>query len=303
MDVTVLVPGHYFCDIIFNGIPRFPSLGTELHTEAVTVVPGGVVNTVIGLHRLGVNVGWTGTLGNDFFSKYVDDYLQDMSIDLSLIDYPDRPMQRVTVALSYPEDRAFVTYVDPEPDIMELVEKSREKATFKYLHFPELRIDERMPDLIDSCHEAGIEVSMDCQHLETTVNNPLVQVILSKADLFMPNEVEVKRLTGEADLKVAVAQLRQWIDFIVVKDGENGAHLWRDDTYLHVPALPAGHIVDTTGAGDVFNAGFLAAFYQDKPLEECLRWGNIAGSLSLRGAGGCTTAPTLSELEGTSWKN
>ena len=66
----ILIPGHYFCDIIFTGIPGFPALGTELFTKEVTVVPGGVMNTVVGLTRLGVRVAWLSTLGDDFFSLF-----------------------------------------------------------------------------------------------------------------------------------------------------------------------------------------------------------------------------------------
>ena len=62
----VLVPGHYFCDVVFTGLPAFPAPGTEIYCDDVNVVPGGVLNTVVAFKRLGVKVGWLGALGEDF---------------------------------------------------------------------------------------------------------------------------------------------------------------------------------------------------------------------------------------------
>lgn len=294
--MDILIPGHYFCDVIFRGFPHFPALGTEVYTEDLTVVPGGALNTVVGLQRLGVHVGWIGTLGNDFFSNFVHQALAQEGLDFSMVEFSGASFQRVTVSLSYPEDRAFVTFIDPPTDLITRIEQALDSIPFRILYVPELKLDARMPALIDACHARGITVFMECQHLDAAIDEPLVQAILGKVDAFLPNAIEAQRLTNTLTLEGAVAQLRQWVDFLVVKDGEHGAHLWRGDTYLHAPTFPVDTIVDTTGAGDVFNAGFLAAYHAGKPLAECLRWGNAAGALSLRGAGGVPTAPTLTEL-------
>ena len=68
-DFDIVIPGHYFCDVIFTKMHDFPRLGEEIYSEGVKVVPGGgALNTATGLRRLGVNVGWVGVLGTDFFS-------------------------------------------------------------------------------------------------------------------------------------------------------------------------------------------------------------------------------------------
>src|SRR5687767_2960041 len=134
MNYDVLIPGDYFCDIIFTGIPGFPTLGTEIYTEGLTVVPGGTLNTVHALTRLDVKVGWLATLGNDFFSQFIADTVRADGVNLDMVEFVDKSVKRVTVSLSYPDDRAFVSYVDPIPESIESVFAAIEKMPFKHLH-------------------------------------------------------------------------------------------------------------------------------------------------------------------------
>src|SRR4029079_16608161 len=126
-----------------------------------------------------VNVCWISKFGTDFFSQYVQQFLRNEGLDLSLVTQLPEPMQRVTVSLSYPEDRAFVTYVDPAPPNMDMALEALEKATFRHLHFTGLVVDDRMPAFLEVCRSRGITVSMDCQHREHTLDMPLVREILS----------------------------------------------------------------------------------------------------------------------------
>ncbi len=292
----IIVPGNYFCDIIFTGLPSFPALGKEIYTRDVAVVPGGVMNTVIALRRLEVNTGWIGALGSDFFSHFIRHEAAGEGLDTSLLLYHEGVQRRVTVSLSFPNDRAFVTYVDPAPDIIDLSLEAMERATFRHLHFTGLVVDEQLPDLIKACHARDIEVSMDCQYREETLETPLLREILGLIDLFMPNATEAQRLAGTDNLGQAIEILSAIMPFIVVKDGANGAIAWYHGERYHEPALPGLAVVDTTGAGDVFNAGFLAAHLQGRDLSECLRWGNYCGGMSTLGPGGAH-APTLAQVQ------
>lgn len=292
----VLIPDHYFCDVIFTDIPAFPELGTELFTGGLNVIPGGVMNTLVALQRLNVSVGWLGTLGNDFFSRYVKSVAEKEGLDLSLIDFIDDSFKRVTVALSYVEDRAFVTYQDPDIDLIEPLLKLMDDPPFRHLHFAGLLIDERIPALIKKCHQKGIQVSMDSQHKEVTLDDDLCYETIRRIDLFMPNSIEAIRLTQTQTLDEAANQLSKLVPTLIIKDGANGSYGWQGNGKVHVAALSVEKVIDTTGAGDVFNAGFLSAYLQQLPLEICLQYGNIAGALSLRGHGGYTTSPTQHEL-------
>lgn len=293
----ILIPGHYFCDIIFTGIPDFPQLGKELYTQDLNIVAGGVLNTVVGLTRLGIRVAWLGALGNDFFSTYIEGLAHNNGIDTGLLEKLDRPFKRVTVALSYPEDRAFVSYVDPVPDLINMIYAQLDNVQPKILHFTGLKIDERMPQLIHDCHQRGILVSMDSQYREVTLDSPFVYDIISNLDIFMPNSGEAQKLTDTDNLLDAAKILNQLVPYLIIKDGINGAHAWYKNQYFHAPTIEITEIVDTTGAGDSFNAGFFAAYFAGHSPLECLQWGNIAGGLSLKGYGGTTASPTLDELK------
>jgi sugar/nucleoside kinase (ribokinase family) len=292
----ILIPGHYFCDVIFTGIPGFPALGTEIYTQNLTVVPGGCLNTVTALRRLGIDVGWLGAIGSDIFSRFIDDWVTQENIARDWIAYHDEPFQRVTVALSYPTDRAFVSYVSVSPDLLDKVREAVEADECAHLHFTGLYSDPSVPDLLRACHQRGITVTMDCQHRAETLDSPHVREVLGLLDIFMPNSGEAIKLTGTSSIDEAAAVLRELVPLLVIKDGANGAQAWQGDQHVQAPALKV-EVVDTTGAGDVFNAGFLAAYRAGKDLLTCLRWGNIGGGLSTTGYGGCLTAPTRAILE------
>jgi sugar/nucleoside kinase (ribokinase family) len=291
----VLIPGSYYCDIIFTGLPQFPALGTEVFTRGLTVTVGGVMNSVVALRRLGVQVGWTGQVGTDFFSAFILQQAEREGVDTSLLERLDEPFQRVTVAMSYPHDRAFLTYVDPAPSSIALVRRVLDRVAFRHLHFTGLQTDPAAPALLAQVKARGVTISMDCQHRVSEISDPTVQAVLAQLDVFMPNRAEAKQLTGEDDVHAAAERFLALVPTVIIKDGGNGAHGWHNGHYHYQPAINVA-AVDTTGAGDVFNAGFLAAWLRGQPFNAALRWGAISGGLSTRGHGGTATAPTLDEL-------
>jgi sugar/nucleoside kinase (ribokinase family) len=91
--------------------------------------------------------------------------------------------------------------------------------------------------------------------------------------------------------------LKEWVNLVVVKDGARGAWVAHDDQVILSPGINAGAVVDTTGAGDCFNAGFLYGYVVERSAHALsARYGNICGGLSVTGVGGATAAPTQALL-------
>jgi sugar/nucleoside kinase (ribokinase family) len=299
MTYDIIVLGDYFFDQIFSGLPRFPRLGCETYCDKLTTTGGAMFITAVSLGRLKARVGWPATFGTDAYSRFVYELTQAEGVDLALARQLDRPFQRVTTAMPFQGDRAFVTYVDAMPsDHHDYWLSVLRQASCRHLHFGgAMPVDELRP-LVAAAREQGATVSMDCQDTPLLENPAAVREALPLVDIFIPNARETRIVAQIDDLHAAIESLLSLCPLIVVKDGPNGAWIGHDGDIIRVPGIDAGPAIDTTGAGDCFNAGFLYGHIVERAsLEMCARYGNICGGLSVTGIGGATTAPTREELQ------
>jgi sugar/nucleoside kinase (ribokinase family) len=146
-------------------------------------------------------------------------------------------------------------------------------------------------------HARGMKLAMDGNTSEEEhVSSPKVRSVLRRLDLVMPNASEARSMTGEEDLTAAIRALANLCPLVVVKDGAGGAYgCERGGEIVHAPALRIAPL-DTTGAGDCFNAGFLRAWLDGRSLVECLRWGNAVGGLSTLALGGTGAVVTPEDV-------
>ncbi len=295
----VVVVGDYFFDLIYTGLPEMPVLGREIYSQEVTVAGGAMFITAASLRRLGVNVGWVGCFGNDYYSETVYHFALQEGIDLSLNIKADQPFRRVTTALPLHGERAFVTFADAPPvNMQEYRLETLQKCTFSHLHFGGLKAPEVMLPLIEIARQKGATVSTDCNDVPLLYTACDWKAVLSSVDIFMPNAREAMAVSGLSSVEQAARWLLQWVKIVVIKDGGNGAWVGFEDKFIHVPTLTRAHVVDTTGAGDCFNAGFLMGYVLEKaPVTVCAQYGNICGGLSVSAVGGATAAPTYDELK------
>ncbi len=292
----VLVVGNYTIDLIFTGLPALPALGREVVGKGFAMVPGEAYNSTVAMHRLGLRVAWAGDFGNDELSLMALRAIREEGLDETYFVHHARPLRRLTVAASFPNDRAFITYYDPDPLIPAGLRALR-KARARLLFVPGFYAGPLFHLGIRWVRAKGMKVVMDGNsHPNTHLRRPAVRQVIRSLDAFLPNAAEALHLTGENELTKAILALGKYCPLVVVKAGRDGAYAYHEERFVHVPALPLKPL-DTTGAGDCFNAGFLRAWLDGLPLEQCLRWGNIVGGLSTLDYGATSKRVTLQEVQ------
>ncbi len=292
----VIVVGDYCLDFIFTGLPSLPVMGSEIISEYFVQTSGGTCNSVIAMHRLGLKVGWAADFGNDQYSKFILERIVDEGIDQSLFVHHDFPLRKITVSLSYAQDRSFIAFYDPDPKIpagIKLLPKYKPRMVYVpgiYLGFGAL-------SYLNLMKNKGIKVCMDGNSSEMhTLKNQRILKILSKLDLFFANKKELLQLTEIDDLQTAMRELGKIIPLVVIKDGANGAYAIENRKIYYCPAIKI-KVKDTTGAGDCFNAGFIKGWLNGALIIECLIWGNIVGGLSTTELGGTGKIVRVTDVE------
>jgi sugar/nucleoside kinase (ribokinase family) len=248
---------------------------------------------------LGTRVGWVCNFGTDEYSRFVRELAVKEEIDLTWARALNTPFRRITSAMPFEGERAFLTYVDPDPeDFYDYWAQAVETADYRHLHVGGLMPPERMMPLFRRARERGATISMDCQDAPQLRSSCDWARLLATVDIFTPNAREARLITQLDDVAEAARKLNEWVELVVVKDGARGAWVAADRQAQLYPGIDAGSVVDTTGAGDCFNAGFLYGYIvEHAPHDVCARYGNICGGLSVTGVGGATAAPTRAQLD------
>ena len=262
------------------------------------MVGGSGAIMACGTARLGLRTAFLGLLGDDPFGRFMIDALRERGVDASVsrVD-PGRPTG-VTVVLSRGEDRAMLTALgtidalrgdDVDVDLL---------ADARHVHVSSYYLQEGLqpdlPGLFDKTHRAGATTSIDPNWDPNDRWNAGLLDLLWLTDVFLPNSAEARAITGIDDIDVATESLSERGTTLAVKFGQGGGLAKAGDELVHVEAVPVD-VVDTTGAGDSFDAGFLAGRLQGWPIKRCLQLAVACGSLSTRAAGGIAAQPTMAE--------
>jgi len=295
----VIIVGSYSVDLIFSGLGEFPQLGKDVIGTDFQMTPGEAFISAVSMHRLGINVGWAADFGNDDFSRFALICAREEGLNETLFVMHDRPYRRISVAASYPNDQAFITYYDPDPQVPAAI-SAVIKSQAKILLIPGLYTGDLLGAGIKLIRTKNMLLVMDGNSsngdiLGNTKQCKSIRNAIKSVDIFLPNAQEARRITGEPNLEVSIRQLGELCPIIVVKDGSNGSYSIKNNELIHEPAISVDPI-DTTGAGDNFNAGFLCAWLDGFPLEICQKWGNIVGGLSTTALGGTTRKITREQV-------
>jgi sugar/nucleoside kinase (ribokinase family) len=296
---TVFVIGEFFIDEILSGFQTLPKLGEESFARHFyKEVGGGAAITASGLAKLGVPVAVIGAVGKTD-GKWVIERLSSYGVDCSALEMDPSEPTGLTVSVSTHEDRAFFSYYGANQLLTRILNKRETLERLRqgrHIHFacaPDAKTDE---PLFVSLRRRRCRLSIDVQSHVSWLTHPENLNILRYCDIFFPNEREAEWISGEGDTPRVLRALREkGLRGVGLKLGGKGAALlWRKREFLTDP-LPV-ETVDTTGAGDCFNAGFIYAWLRGEQPQACLNIANICGALSTRGLGGLAGFPTLEEL-------
>lgn len=279
----VMVVGDYYYDLVFTGLPGLPRLGADLWSDGFESLPGAAFTTAAALTRLGVRTGWWCGFGTDLFSRLVLEAADREGLDPGLFQRREGPLRRVSAAFSFAHDRGFMSYSEAPDPLPTPADIARLRPGVLLLQGFAAG-PERLA-LHRAARAAGALVASDCQHVEVTLDSPGVAKVLASLDLFVPNEAEALALTGAPDAEAALGVLAQHCPMVAIKCGPAGALAWHRGQRHHVPAWPV-EAVDTTGAGDSFNAGLVYGLVRGQDLSDALTAAVVCGSLSTTDYGG-----------------
>ncbi|MBT9330594.1 carbohydrate kinase family protein [Paracidobacterium acidisoli] len=293
----VAVAGEIFADHIFAGFEKWPQPGEELFTDSYArEVGGGAAITACALARLGRSAAVFGVIGKE------DGWIQHRFADFGVASDGLRSTEggtAVTVSISTREDRSFFTWPGANKDLREYLRSPQTKVLLeraRHVHFAMTLSRPLALELLPPLRSAGCTISIDPGHHPEWLRNRDNWQTCSECDFFLPNELEGRIMTGEQSAEKMLAVLTgSGIRGSVIKLGRAGAAMMTDGLVCHASA-PAVEAVDTTGAGDAFDAGFIDAFLDGAAPSEMIRRACICGSLSTRRTGALAALPGREEL-------
>jgi sugar/nucleoside kinase (ribokinase family) len=274
----LLVVGEINPDLILRGdvTPAFGQV-EKLVDDATLTIGSSSVIFACGVARLGLRVAFAGVVGDDVFGQFMVSQMLARGIDTSAIVLEPSLRTGLSVILSRATDRAILTFAGSiaalryEQIDLAMLDRARHLHLGAFFMLDALRPD--VPRLFSEARQRGLTTSLDTNYDPTERWDGGLRQVLPLVDVFLPNEAELCAIVGS-----------------------QGGVARRGSTIAHAPALPVA-VVDTTGAGDTFDAGFIYGFLHGWELAATLRLACACGSLSTRAAGGTAAQPTLAEAQ------
>jgi sugar/nucleoside kinase (ribokinase family) len=287
------------CDDAFLQERRLPKGGMQLLTAeqadelyaamgpAREISGGSAANSMAGAAALGLNVAFVGQVAGD---QLGDIFAHDMvslgvRFETPAID-PPPPTGRCLILVTPDAQRTMNTCpgasheLTPQSLDQELIRSASVTFLEGYLWGPE-RPRAAMLEAARIAHGAGRTVAFTLSEslcIGDRRDGVLGMIGSGTVDILFGNEHEVRHLTGCAGLTDCIAALAGSVATLVITQGAQGALAVERDEHAAIPAVPVDRVVDTTGAGDLFAAGFLAARCRGRPLKACLETGSIAAA-------------------------
>jgi sugar/nucleoside kinase (ribokinase family) len=297
-EYDLLVIGEINPDLILTGSDLMPAFGQaeKLIQGAKLTIGSSSVIMACGAARLGLRVSFIGLVGEDEFGKFMLKAMQQRDIDTSHCILDRERATGLSVIFTQADDRAILTHQGTMAALhidhidLDVLHRTRHLHVGSYFMLDALRPD--LPQIYAQAKDLGITTSLDTNWDPTGSWNGGLDEMFPYVDVFMPNETEACAIAGRHALDQALDILSAQIPILAVKLGkEGGLARWAEGT-VRAPALSV-EAIDTTGAGDSFDAGVLYGYLHGWNMEKSLQLGCACGSLSTLARGGTDGQPTL----------
>ncbi len=297
MSLNVVCFGALNMDKLYM-VNRIAREEEESWITGVKESPGGsAANTAVGLAKLDLKTGYVGKVSNDREGKLLLESFEKEGVDTGGVIVSKEGRSGVVIGF-VDEEGERALYVDPGANnTLELEEINPEYAgSAEFLHLTSF-VGEKpfkaQKGLVENL--SSIKVSLDPGDLYARKGLEVLKPIIKKTFVAFLNENETKLLTGKNHKEGSQSLLKMGINIVAVKLGKMGCYV-TDGKEAHLVAPYKVKVVDTTGAGDAFCAGFLYGLIKDKDLYECGRLGNFVASRCIMERGAREGLPKLSDL-------
>ncbi len=287
--LDVIVAGDANADLILHEVPPLELDQEKLVRDMDLTLGGSSAITAFNLARLGARVGFVGCIGDDFLGRLVEEKLKEAGVDVSRLRRLRGAKTGITVWHTRKLRRAGVTYAGTIERLRAVDVPSEYLTRARHLHvgayFLQRGLHAGAASLFRRARRLGLTTSLDTNYDPAERWDSGLREALAATDVFLPNEEEARRITGEKRVEAAARALGRLARIVVVKRGARGALVFSNGRGFTTPA-PRVRAVETTGAGDAFNAGFLERFLRGASLEECAQAGVRAGARAVMRPGG-----------------
>lgn len=286
----VAVVGELNLDIILSGLSENLQLDREHLAQDLKVTLGS--SSAIFAHNLallGNSVGFSSAIGDDAFGEMCLQRLGESGTDLSGVRRHADRQTGLTVILVKGAQRYILTYPGTisvmRYEDLDLEYVCRAKHFHLSSYFLQRALRPKMADLFRQVKERGLSTSLDTNDDPDEEWSEDLFPLLKYIDVLLPNEREACQISHVQDAVAAAKFLSGVVPLVVIKRGSQGAFAQRGKNTFSAPPV-ASTFVDAVGAGDSFDAGFIHQYIRGAKIEDCLKFGNIAGALSVTHAGG-----------------
>lgn len=295
-----LFVGDINVDVIMGGMQTPPTADREVVCNTFDVTLGSAaVIAAAAYTRLGGRAAFAGLAGRDDYGDFMLRSMKDIGIDTRLVRRTSRARTGVTVNLIHGRQRTQVTYPGTIAafDGADITVASLRR--FRHIHFAgpyqQTKLRPHIARLLMTARQMGLTTSLDPQW-DMTGKWDLMDEWLPLLSFFFPNRDEVLSITGAGSLKAGCRALAARTACPVIKAGRDGAMIWQNGKAVTLPT-PDVNVVDTTGAGDSFDAGFLYAMLDRRMgLRESVEFANAVAARSCMFVGGVNARSTYEDV-------